>query len=54
MSKKDKCKEIMTQLFGPASAQMVDSMSEDEVVGKCKEKVAGFLGPEKAKMFDNL
>ena len=54
MSKKDKCKEIMGQLFGPATANMVDSMDEDTVVEKCKLKVSGLLGEDKAKVFDTI
>jgi hypothetical protein len=54
VSKKDKCKEIMSQLFGPASANMVDTMSEEDCVPKCKEKVRSFLGDEKAKLFDGI
>lgn len=54
MGKKEKCKELMEKFFGPASAKMVDSMSEEECVAKCRAKVAGFLGEEKAKEFDNI
>ncbi|MBN2457613.1 hypothetical protein JXB31_00605 [Candidatus Woesearchaeota archaeon] len=54
MSKKEKCKALMSKFFGPATANMVDSMTEDEVVEKCKTKVASFLGPEKAMLFDNI
>lgn len=54
MSKKEQCKVIMERLFGPATAAVVDNMSEDEVVEKCKAKVSDLLGPEKAKEFDNL
>lgn len=54
MSKKEKCKELMTQLFGPASANIVDTMSEDNCVSQCREKVASFLGEDKAKVFDNI
>ncbi len=54
MGKKEKCKELMNKFFGPASANMVDSMSEDECVAKCRAKVKGFLGDEKAKIFDNI
>ena len=54
MSKKDKCKELMAKFFGPASANLVDSMSEEECVSKCRAKVAGFLGEEKAKEFDKI
>jgi hypothetical protein len=54
MSKKDQCKEIMSRLFGPATANMIDKFSEEECVQKCREKVIGFLGPEKAKLFDNI
>ncbi|MFH2020306.1 MAG: hypothetical protein ABIJ34_02765 [archaeon] len=54
MSKKDSCKQLMGKFFGPASAALVDSMSEDECVGKCRAKVAGFLGEDKAKEFDSV
>lgn len=54
LSKKDKCKELMSKFFGPASAAQVDSMSEDECVAKCRAKVAGLLGEDKAKEFDNI
>ncbi|MCK4997315.1 hypothetical protein KAS08_03345 [Candidatus Pacearchaeota archaeon] len=54
MAKKEKCKEIMVKLFGPATGNLVDSMSEDDCVAKCKDKVSKFLGEEKAKVFDNL
>ena len=54
MSKKDKCKELMAKFFGPASANMVDTMSEEECVAKCRAKVAGFVGEEKAKEFDSI
>jgi len=54
MSRKDKCKELMAKFFGPATAGMVDSMSEEDCVGKCREKVKGFLGEEKAKVFDTI
>lgn len=54
MGRKEKCKELMAKFFGPASAAIVDSMSEEECVQKCREKVASFLGEEKAKEFDNI
>ena len=54
MGKKEKCKELMTKFFGPASAALVDSMSEDECVAKCKAKVQAFLGTEKAAEFDKV
>ena len=54
MSKKEKCKEIMGKLFGPASATLVDTMSEDDCVQKCREKVSALLGEEKANLFDGI
>lgn len=56
MSKKEKCKELMLKYFGPASAQMVDYMGDDEdqIVAECKKKVLSLIGPGKAKEFDNL
>jgi len=44
----------MSKFFGPASANMVDSMDEEDCVGKCRTKVKSFLGEEKAKEFDNI
>ncbi|MFH2020304.1 MAG: hypothetical protein ABIJ34_02755 [archaeon] len=54
LSKKDSCKQLMGKFFGPASAALVDSMSEEECVAKCRAKVAGFLGEDKAKEFDKI
>jgi len=54
VSKKDKCKEIMGKFFGPATANLVDSMSEEECVTKCRTKVAAMLGEDKAKAFDGI
>ncbi|MBN2367875.1 hypothetical protein JXC34_02575 [Candidatus Woesearchaeota archaeon] len=54
MSKKDRCKELMSKFFGPATAAMVDSMGEDDCVAKCKAKVVALLGEDKAKEFDGI
>lgn len=54
MSKKDQCKEIMSRLFGPSTANKVDEMSEEDCVDKCKSMVSGFLGSEKAAEFDSV
>ncbi len=54
MSKKAKCKEIMGNLFGPATANWAEKFSEEEVVEKCRTKAAALLGSEKAKAFDNI
>ena len=54
MGKKEQCKDLMLKFFGPASASLVDDMTEEEVVEKCRKKVNGLLGPEKAKEFDNI
>ena len=54
MSKKDQCKELMKKFFGPATANLVDTMSEEECVSKCREKVSKLLGEEKAKDFDSI
>lgn len=53
-TKKDQCKELMAKLFGPATANQVDKMSEDDCVLQCQSKVRSFLGEEKAKEFDNI
>lgn len=44
----------MAKFFGPATAALVDSMSEDDCVQKCKEKVKALLGEDKAKEFDSI
>lgn len=54
MGKKEKCKELMLKFFGPASAALVDNMSEEDCVQLCRKKVVGLLGEEKAKEFDNI
>lgn len=54
LSKKDKCKDLMAKFFGPATANMVDTMSEEECVEKCKKRVEAFLGEEAAKEFDKI
>ena len=54
MGKKEKCKDLMLKFFGPATANLVDSMSEDDCVAKCKQKVLVMLGPDKAKEFDSI
>jgi len=53
-SRKEQCKELMQKFFGPATANLVDTMNEDDCVGKCREKVRVFLGEEKAKEFDEI
>jgi len=52
MDKKAKIKALMLKRFGQASANMVDSMTEEEAVTKCRAKLAGFFGEEGAKEFD--
>ena len=54
MSKKDQCKELMKKFFGPATANLVDSMSEEDCISKCRQKVKAMLGEDKAKEFDKL
>ena len=54
MSKKERCKELMKEFFGPASAELVDFMTEEEVVEKCRKKVSALVGEEKAKVFDAI
>jgi len=54
MTKKEQCKDLMLKFFGPASAKLVDLMTEEECVGKCRAKVSGMLGDEKAREFDNI
>jgi len=54
MTKKDQCKKLMSDFFGPATAEKVDAMDENNCVEQCKTIVTNFLGPEKAKEFDNI
>ncbi len=54
LSKKDQCKALMAKFFGPATANIVDTMGEDDCVQKCRDKVKAFLGEEKAKEFDGV
>ncbi len=54
MSKKSKCKEIMVNLFGPATGNWVDKLTEEEVVEKCRTKAVALLGAEKAKIFNTI
>jgi len=54
MSKKDQCKAIMAKLFGPSSAAIVDSMTEEDCVEKCKTKVTAMMGETEAKEFDSI
>jgi len=44
----------MTKFFGPASASLVDRMTEEECLVQCRAKVKAFLGEDKAKEFDNI
>jgi len=54
LTKKEQCKSLMLQLFGPASAKSVDNMTEAECVVKCRQKAQAMLGEEKAKNFDSI
>lgn len=55
MNKKDKCRAILLQLFGPASAKQVDNMDEATVVSQCYEKVKAFFGLDRAnELFKDL
>ena len=54
MTKKERCKEILAKLFGPASTIIVDDMTEEDCVERCKIKVTAFLGQEQAREFDSI
>ncbi|MFW6013660.1 MAG: hypothetical protein ACOCQG_00645 [Candidatus Nanoarchaeia archaeon] len=55
MSKKDECKKIMGNEFGPNAAEKVDSMDEETCVQQCKRNVKAFLGDAKAEeLFANI
>lgn len=53
-TKREKCKQLMLEFFGPASAKMVDTMKDEEYVAICRKKVSALLGEDQAKKFDNL
>jgi len=44
----------MLKYFGLASAQLIDTMSEDECVPNCRAKITGFIREDAAKELDNL
>ena len=44
----------MAKCFGPATANMVDAMPDDQCVAQCKERIKGFLGDEKAAEFESF
>ena len=44
----------MGDLFGPATAAVVDNMGEDECVAKCRAKAAAMIGEDAAKKFDAI
>ena len=54
MTKKEKCKEIMLRLFGPATARKVDDMTEENCVEKCRKITKDFLGEKQAAQFDEI
>jgi len=54
MTNKERCKELMENMFGPASVIIVDEMTEDDCIGRCRAKVKAFLGEDRAKEFDTL
>ncbi|MCF7860722.1 hypothetical protein K9M79_00630 [Candidatus Woesearchaeota archaeon] len=54
MGRKERCKELMAKYFGPATAQLVDTMTEEDCVDKCKQRVSAFLGEDAAKEFDEI
>ena len=53
-TRKEQCKQIMLELFGPSNAAKVDYMDESECVEECREKVRTLLGEAFAKKFDDL
>ena len=53
-SKKEQCKALMNEIFGPACAALVDNMTEDDCVEKCKEKIRVLLGKRLLKKFDEI
>lgn len=53
-SKKDMCRQIMRELFGPVSSSVVDSMTEENCEVLCRKKVEALLGSEAASKFDHI
>lgn len=43
----------MTKFFGPATARLVEEMSEEECIPACRQKVRAFLGEDAAEQFDS-
>lgn len=54
ISKKSQCKQLMNDIFGPASASRVDEIPDSECVQQCREKVRTILGDAQARQFDEL
>ncbi len=53
-SKKQQCKQLMLDIFGPKCAARIDEMTEAECVDKCKEKVRSLLGDHAVRRFECL
>ncbi len=53
-TRKEQCKALMLEIFGPACEALVDDMSEEECVEKCKTKVMQLLGERMAARFDAI
>ena len=51
-SKKQQCKQLMLEIFGPRCAARVDDMTEEECIDKCKDKVRSLLGDHAARQFE--
>lgn len=54
MSDKEKCKEGMKKLLGPASADLVDNMEGGQCHQRCRKMIVDFMGEAKAEEFDKF
>jgi len=55
MATKEQCAQVMIMLFGPASARVIENLSDVEAEKHCRTKVEGFFGKDKAdEVFKNL
>jgi len=48
MTKKE-CIKLIEKYFGPASAKVMESMEEEEVISKTKEKIKNIFGDNVCK-----
>lgn len=49
MTSKEQYVQIMAMLFGPASAKVLESMTDEASAKHCRDKVEAFFGKDKAE-----